>query len=254
MNNHNAGLITIDRCTFVDCLTGVGAGTGNTGLLTVSKSIFHQIGDNVPPSVNAIGVTMTNGSPELVDGLYPAWTNGLASRFGTYKWSAVFNRFLNNSSRIIINNCMVGSVDTEDSRSWEQASVTDNTVLGCRLFAGWDTNFVGAETVTRATPVFANTDPAAPNAFQLAPGSPGQGLGANLAPVLEPTLSFSRAGNQVTISWTQPLWMKGYALKSTSSLTSPSWTPVGGVTNFGVAYSANVTIGGANQFFAVLKQ
>ena len=34
---------------------------------------------------------MTNGSPDLVNGLYPAWTNGLVNFLGD-KWSAVFNR------------------------------------------------------------------------------------------------------------------------------------------------------------------
>ena len=257
VNNHNStGLMTVDHCTFVDCLTGVaagagGAGTGGTGAnLSVTNSIFHQIGDNVPPSTLAAGYTLTNGSPELVSGLYQAWSNVV--HFGSDKWSAAFNRYTANSSQIIIDNCVVGGVDTEDSRSWEQAFVTDNTVLGCRLYAGWGTNFV-VGTVTRATPVFVNTDPDAPNAFKLAQGSPGQGLGADLAPVLEPKLSFSQAGNQLTISWTQPLWVKG-VLKSTSSLSSPSWNPVAGVSSFGVAYTATVTIGAGNQFFALLKQ
>ena len=80
----------------------------------------------------------------------------------------------------------------------------------------------------------------------------GQGLGANLAPVFEPKLSCNRAGNQVTISWTQPIWVSGYVLKSASSLTSPVWTPVPGVVDRGGGtYSVPVTIGAANQFFAV---
>jgi len=231
----------------------VAAGRGGAGaMLSVTNSIFHQTGDNVPRSVDAIGITLTNGSPDLVAGLYPAWTNGLANfqKDGPYKWSAVFNRFTENSSQIIINNCMVGSVDTEDSRSWEQASIVDNTVLGCRLYAGWDTNFVGAGTVTRATPIFANTDPNALNPFQLASNSPGQGLGADLAPVLEPKLAVSRAGSKVNISWSMPIWVTGYVLKSSPSLTSPVWTPVSGVTDNAVS----VDIGTANQFFAILKQ
>ena len=253
VNNHNGTLITVDHCTFVDCDTGVGVGHGGGGAaLSVTNSIFHQIGDNVPPSVAAAGYTLTNGSPELVSGLYPAWTNGLAVFDAAYKWSAVFNRFQENNSQLIIDNCMVGSVDTEDSRDWYQASVTDNTVLGCRLYAGYATNFV-VGTVTRATPVFRNTDPDAPNAFQLAQGSPGQGLGADLAPVLASKLSFSQAGNQLTISWTQPLWVKG-VLKSTSTLSNPNWQPAGGETVFGVAHTATVTIGAGNQYFALLKQ
>ncbi|MBI3852826.1 MAG: hypothetical protein HY298_21435 [Verrucomicrobia bacterium] len=250
VNNHNGNLLTVDHCTFVDCVSGVGAGRGGAGAtLSVSNSIFHQIGDNVPPSVDSFGITLTNGSPELVGGLYPAWTNGLAN-FGSFPWSAVFNRFMNNNSQIIIDNCMVGSIDTEDTQPWDQALTN---VIGCRLYAGYDTNFVGTGTVFRATPVFVNNDPNAPNAFQLASGSPGQGLGANVAPVLEPKLGTSVAGNQLTISWTQPIWMTGYALKITPSLSSPSWTTVPGVTNFSVNYSATVTVGDGNQYFAILK-
>ena len=254
VNNHNAtdplGMAA-DHCTFVDCLTGVAAGAGGAGAnLFVTNSIFHQIGDSVPPSVDADGVMLTNGSPELVGGLYLAWTN--VDHFGSTKWSAVFNRFTENGSQIIINNCMVGSVDTEDSRSWDQALNVDNTVLGCRLFAGWDTNFVVVGTVNRATPVFVNTDPDALNPFQLAPSSPGQGQGANLAPVLEPKLAVTQAGNQVTISWTQPIWVKGYVLKSTPSLSSPLWTAVPSVADKGGgAYSVPVTTGAGSQYFAV---
>lgn len=261
VNNHNSSNplgMAVDHCTFVDCLSGVAAGHGGAGAnLSVANSIFHQIGDNVPRSVDVVGVTLTNGSPELVGGLYPAWTNGLAN-FAmdnlNYVWSAVFNRFQENSSLITISNCMVGSIDTEDSRPWDQAHDVDNTVLGCRLYAGYDTDFVGQDTVTRATPVFMNQNPDALNPFQLAPSSPGQGFGANLAPVFEPKLSCNRAGNQVTISWTQPIWVSGYVLKSTSSLASPAWTTVPGVVDRGGgAYSVPVTIGAANQFFAVCQ-
>jgi hypothetical protein len=51
VNNNSGNLITVDHCTFVDCLSGVGAGSGNSGITSVTNSIFHQIGDNVPPSV-----------------------------------------------------------------------------------------------------------------------------------------------------------------------------------------------------------
>ncbi len=253
VNNDSGTTMTVDHCTFVDCLSGVTAGSDANALsqtivsvLSVSNSIFHQIGDSVVPATDAYRNTLTNGAPELVGGLYPDWAYGLTNFISGTKWAAVFNRYnWNNVSQMIIGNCLVGSIDTEDTRSWDQA-LTDNTQTGCRLFAGYDTNFVGADTVTRGTPVFVNTDPDAPNAFQLAPGSPGQGLGANLAPVLAPKLGISQIGNQLTISWTQPIWMKG-SLKSTPSLSSPVWTTVPGVSNNSVA----VTIGAGNQFFAI---
>jgi len=262
VNNNNGNLLTVENCTFVDCLTGVGAGSGSSGTLQVSKSIFHQIGDNVPPSVDAAGITLTNGSPELINGLYPACTNGL--NFSS-KWSGVFNRFnWDNTAQIIIDTCLVGDIASEDTRSWADALAT-NEVTGCRLFCGYETNFVntggdtrtnfvGADTVTRGTPVFVNTDPDAPNAFQLTAGSPGQGLGAELARVLEPKLNISKAADKVTITWSQSIWMKSLVLKSTGTLTNPAWNPVAAATTDGVNYSASVTIGTTPQFFAVLKQ
>jgi hypothetical protein len=271
VNNHDStdplGM-AVNNCTFVDCLTGVADAHGGSGgvNLFVTNSIFHHIGDNVPPSADVLGVTLTNGSPELVGGLYPAWTNGLVNFAidggGAFIWSAVFNRFQEKPSSVItIDHCMVGSIDTEDSRSWDQVATNGLTppepgvftnVLGCRLYAGYDTNFVGQGTVTRAIPVFLNQNPDALNPFQLAPSSPGQGLGANLAPVLEPKLAVAQAGSQVTISWSQPIWVSGYILKSTSSLSSPVWTAVPSVVDKGGgAYSVPVTIGAGNQYFAV---
>jgi len=246
VNNNNGNFIGVTNCTFVACLTGVDSANGGSGSLAVSKSIFHQIGDNVPPAVDYGGVMITNGSPDLIGGLYPAWTNGLINFIN--KYSAVFNRFnWNNGGQILIDTCLVGSIDTEDTRPWDEART--NGVTGCRLFAGYDTNFVGAGTVTRGAPVFSNTDPDAPNAFQLAGGSPGQGLGANLAPVLSPRLTISRVGSQVNISWTAlPIWVKG-SLKSAPSLSSPTWTPVAGVSNNAVT----VSIDAANKYFAIVQ-
>jgi hypothetical protein len=249
VNNNNAGTMDVNHSTFVYCVSGVDAGSGGSGTLTVSNSIFHQIGNNTIPSVDANGITLTNGSPQLVNGLYDASTNGLSHFNGAAKWSAAFNRFnWNNTALISIGNCMVGAIEAEDTRTWEDA-LAANEVTGCRLFAGYDTNFVGADTVTRGTPVFVNTDPDAPNAFQLASGSPGQGLGADVGPVLQPRLALSQSGNQLNISWTQPIWMKG-VLSSSPSLSPAVWTPVAGVSN----NTASVSIGGGNQYFAIIKQ
>jgi hypothetical protein len=248
----------VDHCTFVDCLNGVAAGqaTGDGPLgnmLSVSNCIFHQIGDSVPRCVDAAEVTLTNGDPELLaNGLYPAWTNGLVNFPAGAKWSGVFNRYLANTATMTIDNCMVGSIDTEDTGPW--ASALTN-VVGSRLFCGYPSNFVGAASVTRATPVFRNTSPDALNPFQLAPGSPGQGLGANLAPVLEPALAVSLNANKVTISWQMPIWVTGYTLGSAPTLSSPTWAPVAGVTNaYGTVYSATVPISAGNQYFALIQQ
>jgi hypothetical protein len=151
-----------------------------------------------------------------------------------------------------VNNCMVGSIANEDTGLW--ASALTN-VVGSREFCGYATNFVGAATVTRGTPVFLNTSPDVLNPFQLAPSSPGQGLGANLAPVLEPALAVSLNANKVTISWQMPVWVTGYTLGVAPTLSSPSWAPVAGVTNaYGTAYSATVSIGAGDQYFALIKQ
>lgn len=59
------------------------------------------------------------------------------------------------------------------------------------------------------------------------------------------TLSFARAGNQLTLSWAGA----GFTLQETASLSSPSWTDVLGGTNSPVT----VGIGAGNQFFRLRK-
>jgi len=110
VNNHNGVLMAVDHCTFVDCLSGVSDARGGSGNLSVSNSIFHQIGDNVPPAVDASGVTLTNGSPGLVNGLYSAATNGVPN-FGTFKFSAVFNRSVDNSGQIYLTGWTISDSD-----------------------------------------------------------------------------------------------------------------------------------------------
>jgi hypothetical protein len=204
VNNDSGDLLTVDHCTFVDCVSGVTAGTqtsgasGGSGNLSVSNSIFHEIGDSVPPCTDVDEVSLTNGSPGLVNGLYPAWAYGLTNFVN--KWAATFNRYnWNNTDLMMIDNCLVGSIDSEDTRTWDQA-LADNTQTGARLYAGYPTNFV-VGTLTRATPVFVTSDPNAPNAFELTQSSPGQGLGANLAPVLAPRLAYHRLVAAIVDGW-----------------------------------------------------
>ncbi|MFB3786526.1 MAG: hypothetical protein ACE15F_09155 [bacterium] len=188
VNNSDADAMTVDHCTFVSCLNGACAGEADRGAganyqtgfasISISNSIFHQIGYNTPPAVDMDGITLTADHPDLQNGLYPAWDFGQAN-FGTNKWSAVFNRFHDNDAMIMINNCLVGDIASEDSRPWDEALADD--ITGCRLYCGFDYNFEGAATVTRGTPVFVNTDPDAPNPFELAANSPGQGMGADFS-------------------------------------------------------------------------
>jgi len=67
---------------------------------------------------------------------------------------------------------------------------------------------------------------------------------------LAPNLVFTQSGTQATISWTQPIWMKG-VLKSSPTLSNPTWTTVPGVVNNSVTISIGAA---ANQFFAILKE
>ena len=64
-------------------------------------------------------------------------------------------------------------------------------------------------------------------------------------PASLPTLSFSRAGTQLTLSWTEP----GLVLQETAILPPPSWTDVPGGTNSPVT----VTIGTGSKFFTLRK-
>jgi hypothetical protein len=77
----------------------------------------------------------------------------------------------------------------------------------------------------------------------------GTALGADtignhfLAMVGPPSLSYSIAGTQLTLSW--PAEVTGYTLESAPTLTTTSWTPVPGVVNNQVTVDASVGV----QFF-----
>ena len=58
-----------------------------------------------------------------------------------------------------------------------------------------------------------------------------------------PSLSYSLSGSQLTLSW--PTDITGFTLESTESLSSDTWTPVGGVVNNQVTVDAST----GNQFF-----
>ncbi|MBN2328534.1 MAG: hypothetical protein JXR73_15425 [Candidatus Omnitrophica bacterium] len=187
VHNHNAGEMIVDHCTFDLCLNGVTAGMGGGSDQTkviVTNSIFHRIGYNAPPAVDAEGLPL-EGS-ELLDenGLYPAWEWGVITNFsGNSIWSAAFNNAISEVAVINIENCLVGEIANEDDRIWgdvilDGLDVKDN-VLGCRLYCGYEDGLVnGLDSVIRETPVFLNTDPDSDSPYQLDPDSPGQGLGA----------------------------------------------------------------------------
>jgi len=68
-----------------------------------------------------------------------------------------------------------------------------------------------------------------------------------LAMVGPPSLNFSLAGTQLTLSW--PADVTGYILESAPILTATSWTPVPGVVNNQVTVDASVGV----QFFRLRK-
>lgn len=190
VNNSDADAMTVDHCTFYACLNGAAAGdqarnssrnhqTDFTSV-TVSNCLFHRIGYSIAPAVDVDGITIDAQTPGLdANGLYPTWEMGLGN-FGTTKWSGVFNRFTDNDAKIIINNCLVGEIASEDTRPWADIFESGD-VIGSRMYVGFDEVFEGTSTVKRGTPVFANTDPDATLPFQLAAGSPGEGLGADFS-------------------------------------------------------------------------
>ena len=180
-NNHNAGTMTIEQCTFVSCLTGVGVGTGGDsgGTTTIARNcIFQDTGSNILGAVDVDGITIDATNGDLVDGLYPAWDLVLIDVSSGSEWSAVFNHHKDNTSTLVVDNCLVGDIMNEDVTDWDTAFLEG--VTGCRLTAGYvgpDEGIRGIDTVTRATPVFENTDLDSDRPYELAAGSPGQGLG-----------------------------------------------------------------------------
>jgi hypothetical protein len=66
-------------------------------------------------------------------------------------------------------------------------------------------------------------------------------------PTTSPSLSVTRSGNQLTITWSADA--TGYTLESSTSMTGGSWQPVPGV----VGNSATVPIGTGNSFYRLKK-
>lgn len=183
-NNHNGALMTVDHCTFVACLNGIGVGSDGAATaatqVQVSNCIFHQIGYNIPGAADGFGELITQDHPDNTSpGLYPAWDFLIDHADGNYKWAAVFSHINDNPSTITIANCLVGDIASEDTRSWADAQAAGD-VVGARLAAGFTEEgegIVGINNITRATPIFANTDMNAERPYELASNSPGQGLG-----------------------------------------------------------------------------
>jgi len=193
VNNHNGGLLTVDHCTFVGCLSGAGVGTGGGTAQTqtvVSNCIFHQIGYNSQRSVDATGVTLDAHADLDNNALYAAWSFGLANFEANHIWAGVFNNYntpADGAPSIVVNNCLVGEIASEDTRPWADVvagGLTEKAnVLGARLSCGYegaDKGVRGLETVIRGTPVFVNQDLWATTPFALAANSPGAGLGARI--------------------------------------------------------------------------
>lgn len=183
-NNHNAGLMTVDHCTFVACMNGIGVGSDGAATsatqVAVSNCLFHQIGYNTTGAVDGFGALITQDHPDNVSpGIYPAWDFLQDQGVGNYKWPAVFSHINDNGSTITIENCLVGEIASEDTRTWADALAAGD-VMGARLAAGFTEEgetIIGINNVSRATPIFTNTDLTAERPFELASNSPGQGLG-----------------------------------------------------------------------------
>jgi hypothetical protein len=70
---------------------------------------------------------------------------------------------------------------------------------------------------------------------------------AMVGPESAPTLSYSLAGTQLTLSW--PTDVVGYTLEYAQSLPASSWAPVSGVVNNRVTVDASA----GNRFFRLIK-
>jgi len=66
-------------------------------------------------------------------------------------------------------------------------------------------------------------------------------------PTTQPTLTYSRTGTTVTITWNSAL--TGYNLEGTANLSAPTWAPVPNVVN----NSVTIASGTGNQFFRLKK-
>lgn len=181
-NNHGAGDFTVDQCTFVSCLNGVSISTGDAATtMTISNSVLHNIGSNqpIPTPVDFEGIAILPSHPDNVNGLYPVWDLGRIN-FGENP-AAAFNHTAAGDPTLFIDNCLVGDIASEDTRGWQEF-LDAAEITGARLWTGFDgaeDEVRGLATVTRGVPQFANTDLGSDRPYDLAPGSPGAGLGVD---------------------------------------------------------------------------
>jgi len=168
VNNHNAGIVNVDHCTFDLCASGVTLNNPKPeSVLNVSNCIFSRIGYNAAPGVDVEGHSPVDADPFVL------WfENNFAD--GQHI-QAVFNNYNDLADGVFnVNNCIVFDIADEPTPN---EYFPGDEVEGVYLTAG--TVFMTG--VVMADPQFANRDYTADGPYSLAEGSPAidQGVAAS---------------------------------------------------------------------------
>ncbi len=168
VNNHNAGVVNVNHCTFDLCCSGVTLNSPKPeSVLNVSNCIFNRIGYNASPAIDEVGLL-----PETTDP-YVLWYSANFESGGNI--SAVFNNYTDSGNgELNVTNCIVNDIAEEDSGEY----LPGDPPLGTRLSAGT----VNMTDVTRADPQFANLDMNGDTPYELAEGSPAIDAGVDGEP------------------------------------------------------------------------
>ncbi len=168
VNNHNAGIVNVNQCTFDLCLSGVTLNAPKPeSVLNVSNCIFNRIGYNAAPASDF------DGLPPVEEGPFPLWFSP-NFQAGT-QISAVFNNYKDTGEgEFNVVNCIVNDIAEEDTGEY----LPGDPPLGTRLAAGT----VTMNDVVREVPLFDNTDFLADDPYVLADGSPAIDKGVSALP------------------------------------------------------------------------
>ncbi len=168
MNNHNAGIVNVNHCTFDLCLSGVTLNNPKPeSVLNVSNCIFSRIGYNAAPASDFDGLAPMDSDP-FVLWFSPNFESGS-------QISAAFNNFRDTGmGEFNVTNCIVYDIAEEDTEDY----LPGDPPIGTRLAAG-EVNMTG---VIREEPQFTNRDYTAESPYNLAENSPGIDLAVDALP------------------------------------------------------------------------
>ncbi|MEW6237745.1 MAG: choice-of-anchor Q domain-containing protein [Candidatus Omnitrophota bacterium] len=157
VNNHNAGTVNVNHCTFDLCLSGVTLNNPKPeSVLNVGNCLFTRIGYNSAPALDEAGFTLDPNAEPYILWFMPNFD-------AASKVSAVFNNYTDSGNgQLNASNCLV--FDIADETTWEKGVDPDGTALNAGT--------VNLVDVQKVDPKLTNRDIFGDKPYELTAGSP----------------------------------------------------------------------------------